>query len=58
MVFLKIADKTSSIEAVAFPKTFKEFELVFQPDNCIAVKGRLSKRNGIPSIVIDKAKSL
>ncbi len=58
MVFLKIADYTGSIEAVAFPKTYKEYETLFQPDACVAIKGRLSNRNGIPSILIEKAKAL
>jgi DNA polymerase-3 subunit alpha len=58
MLFIKIGDYTGSIEAVVFPKTLKEFEAIFTQDNCIAVKGRLSKRNGTPSIVIEKAKAL
>jgi DNA polymerase-3 subunit alpha len=58
MVFLKIADYSGSIEAVAFPRTYKEYEKVFTTDNCVAVKGRLSNRNGTPSILVEKAKSL
>ncbi|MBX4197999.1 DNA polymerase III subunit alpha [Candidatus Parcubacteria bacterium] len=58
MVFLKIADYTGSIEAVAFPKTFKEYEKIFLLENCIAIKGRYSNRNGTPSILIEKAKAL
>ncbi len=58
MVFIRISDYSGSIEAVAFPKTLKEYESIFLTDNCVALKGRLSKRNGIPSIVIEKAKAL
>lgn len=58
MVFLKIGDDTGSIEAVAFPKTFKEYEKILLVDACIAVKGRLSNRNGTPSIIVEKAKAL
>lgn len=58
MLFLKLADDTSAIEAVVFPKTLKQFEQTFMPDACIAIKGRLSHRNGLPSIVVEKAKSL
>ncbi len=58
MVFLKITDDSGSIEAVAFPRTYKEYEAIFTPENCIALKGRLSMRNGIPSIVVEKAKAL
>jgi DNA polymerase-3 subunit alpha len=58
MLFVKIADTTGSIEAVVFPKILKDLEQYFMPDACIAIKGRLSQRNGIPSIVVDKAKTL
>lgn len=58
MLFLKIADYSGSIEAVVFPKVLKEFETVFTQDNCIAIKGRFSSRNGTPSILIEKAKAL
>lgn len=58
MLFVKIADYSGSIEAVVFPKTLKEYEAIFTPDNCVAIKGRLSQRNGIPSIVVEKAKAL
>jgi DNA polymerase-3 subunit alpha len=58
MLFVKIADLTGSIEAVVFPKSMKDLEQHFMPDACIAIKGRLSARNGVPSIVVDKAKTL
>ncbi len=58
MLFVKLSDYSSSIEAVVFPKLYKEFESVFTPDNCIAIKGRYSMRNGTPSIVMEKVKAL
>ncbi len=58
MLFIKIADYTGSMEGVVFPKTLKQYPELFMPDACIAVKGRLSKRNDAPSIVIEKAKAL
>ncbi len=58
MLFIKVADYTGSIEAVIFPKLFKEHEAIFTPDNCVAIKGRLSMRNGTPSIVTEKIKAL
>jgi DNA polymerase-3 subunit alpha len=58
MLFVKITDLTGSIEVVVFPKILKDVEQHFMQDACIAVKGRLSMRNGVPSIVVDKAKSL
>lgn len=58
MVFARLGDETGSIEGVVFPKTLKLFEQVFMPDACIAIKGRLSMRNSVHSIIVEKAKSL
>jgi DNA polymerase III subunit alpha len=58
MLFLKIADTTGSIEAVVFPKTLEQYPGLFEADKCVAVKGRLTERNGEKSIVVEKAKSL
>ncbi|MES2436698.1 MAG: DNA polymerase III subunit alpha [Patescibacteria group bacterium] len=58
MAFLKLSDYSSSIEAVAFPRTLKEFESMLQQDNCIAIKGKFSLRNGTPSILVEKVKVL
>lgn len=58
MFFLKIADLTSSIEAVVFPRTLAEFSKVFVPDQCVALKARVSLRNGEKSLVVEKAKIL
>jgi DNA polymerase-3 subunit alpha len=58
MLFIKIADYSGNIEGVVFPKMLKEFEHLFMPDTCIAIKGRLSARNGTQSIVVEKARAL
>ena len=58
MGFLKIADFSDAIEAIAFPRTFKEYESVMVPGSCIAVKGKISERNGESSFVIERAKAL
>lgn len=58
MAFLKLADLTDSIEAVVFPRTLVEFGSVINVDECIAVKARLSTRNGEKSIIVEKAKKL
>jgi DNA polymerase III subunit alpha len=58
MMFLKITDYTDSIEMVAFPRTYMEFKNLLQPERCIAVKGKMSDRNGTQSIVIDRVKGL
>ena len=56
MIFLKLADLSDSIEAVAFPKIFEEFQDILIPESCIVVKGTFSTRNGGKSILIDKVK--
>ena len=59
MGFLKISDFSDSIEIVAFPRTFKEYEsLLMAPSACIVVKGKISERNGETSFVVERAKAL
>ena len=58
MAFIRLADWEHSIEMVIFPGLFKDKHALFAPQSCIAVKGRLSFRNGQPSIVAEMAKSL
>ncbi|OGC87911.1 hypothetical protein A2419_02640 [Candidatus Adlerbacteria bacterium RIFOXYC1_FULL_48_26] len=58
MAFIKIADYDGSIEAVVFPKSFEEYKAILVPDKCIALKGRLSNRNGELSMVAEALKAL
>ena len=58
MAFLRIADLYDSIEAVAFPKLFKDTANILVQDKCIALTGRVSLRNGEKSIIIEKVKAL
>ncbi len=58
MAFLRLSDYSDSIELVAFPRTFKEAAATLQPGACVAVKGRISDRNGEASFVVEKAKTL
>ncbi|MBI4093682.1 DNA polymerase III subunit alpha [Candidatus Kaiserbacteria bacterium] len=58
MSFLKIADFSDTIEAVVFPRTFKEYEPLIAPGSCVVLKGRISERNGEASFVVDRAKAL
>lgn len=58
MVFIKLSDLTGSIEAVVFPKVFQNHKDIIRPENCIALKGRLSDRNGEKSIVVEKIKTI
>ena len=41
-----LADKTDSIEAVVFPKLYKEHAALIVPGICLLIKGNVSKRCG------------
>jgi DNA polymerase-3 subunit alpha len=56
MAFLKVADLTDKIDAVVFPKLYKELQPVLVADKCITLQGTISLRNGEKSILIEKAK--
>jgi DNA polymerase-3 subunit alpha len=58
MLFLKLADFSGSVECVVFPKILTEFKNILLPESCIAVKGKISVREGKASIVIDRVKTL
>lgn len=58
MAFLKVEDKTGSIEAVAFPKLFKEHSALFEPNQCVLVKAKVANRNGELSLALENAKPL
>jgi DNA polymerase-3 subunit alpha len=58
MAFIKIMDEAGSIEAVVFPKSFAEYKAILKPEACIALKGRLSNRNGELSIVTEALQAL
>jgi len=58
MAFVKIADFDGSIEAVVFPKNFTQHRELLKPESCIALKGRLSNRNGELSLVAEALKAL
>lgn len=58
MAFIKLSDYESSIELVAFPETFKAYSEFFTPEACVCVAGQFSKRNGDPSLLIEKVRYL
>ncbi|MBU6490642.1 DNA polymerase III subunit alpha [Patescibacteria group bacterium] len=58
MAFIKLEDKTGSLEAVVFPKLLKEHAGAIVPDTCLLVKGKTSIRNGELSLVIESIKPL
>lgn len=58
MAFMKLTDLSDTIEIVVFPRTFAEFGPLLNPEECIAIKARLSTRNGEKSLIVEKAKKL
>ena len=58
MAFARIADYNGSIEVVVFPKVFTLYQNLLEPQKCIAVKGRMSGRNGEKSIIVEAIKAL
>ena len=58
MAFIKLADYVGNIEAVVFPKTFAEVKEMLKPDTCIAIKAKLTNRNGELSLVTEALKAL
>jgi len=58
MAFLTVEDMTESIEAVVFPKLFKEHAAILTPGTCLLVKGKVAVRNGEPSLAIEELKPL
>ncbi|MFA6397946.1 MAG: DNA polymerase III subunit alpha [Candidatus Paceibacterota bacterium] len=58
MAFIKIADFSDNIEAVVFPRTFTELSNILVIDKCVAIKGKVSFKNGEKSIIIEGAKEI
>jgi DNA polymerase-3 subunit alpha len=58
MAFIKLMDMSGTIEAVVFPKDYAEHREILKAESCIALKGRLSSRNGELSLVAEKLKAL
>ncbi|MEW5907996.1 MAG: DNA polymerase III subunit alpha [Patescibacteria group bacterium] len=58
MLFVKLSDYDNSIELVIFPKILDSFGHLIREGNCIAVRGRISLRNGDASIVADEIKEM
>ncbi|HEY0908099.1 MAG TPA: DNA polymerase III subunit alpha [Candidatus Paceibacterota bacterium] len=53
MAFIRILDLTGTMEAVVFPKSFARFKNSIVPDKCIALKAKVSERNGEISLMLE-----
>lgn len=58
MLFVQLQDETGSLEAVVFPKTLIQTSTVWEEGQVILVKGKINRKNGAPSIVVDQASRL
>jgi len=58
MAFVKFTDKNDSIEAVIFPKLYKEHVAIAVPGSCLLIKGTISIRNGETTLAIEDLKGL
>ena len=58
MAFLKISDFTGTMEAVVFPKLYKDVKDLCVVDKCVVARGRISKRNDETSLIIEEIKEL
>lgn len=58
MSFVTLRDLSDAVDVVFFPKTRKEYEAMLTPDRVIAVKGKISFRNGERSVLAEKVKAL
>ena len=58
MAFLKITDKSGSMEAVTFPQTYEKYKDILVADTCIAIKGKVSERNGAMSVLAEIIKKV
>ncbi|MDO8590285.1 MAG: DNA polymerase III subunit alpha [bacterium] len=58
MVFMRLADLSGIIEVAIFPSILNEFRSFIQPEACIAIKGKVSKRKGETSFIAEKIKAL
>ncbi len=58
MAFVKISDMTGALEVVFFPRVFVESIDCIVPGTCIAIRGKISFRNGELSLLADKAKKM
>lgn len=58
MIFVKLSDYTDSIEMVVFPRILEQYGAIIREGNCIAVRGKISLRNGEPSIIMEEMKEM
>ena len=58
MVFMRLTDLSGTVEVAIFPRVLTEFRQFIEPEACIAIKGKVSKRKGETSFIAEKIKAL
>lgn len=58
MAFMRVSDYVDSMEVVIFPGKYSELREDLQKDVCVHMEGRISKRNGETSLILETCKKL
>jgi DNA polymerase-3 subunit alpha len=58
MAFIKFEDKTDTLEAVIFPRLYKEVGAQVSAGACVVAKAKVSKRGGELSLAVENLKVL
>ena len=58
MVFAKMEDNLSNIEVLVFPRLLEENKDIWQEEKIIALKGKLTDKEGIPKIIAQSVAEL
>ncbi|MBU1557948.1 DNA polymerase III subunit alpha [Patescibacteria group bacterium] len=58
MAFVKVSDFSDSMEVVVFPKVYDDYKHLLEADKCVALRGKISKRNDETSLLVDALKEL
>jgi DNA polymerase III alpha subunit len=58
MAFIRMSDFTGSIEAVAFPRAYARYKSIIVPERCVALKAKVSERNGEISLLAENFMAL
>ncbi len=58
MAFVKIADFSTTMEVVLFPEIYENTKKIFDGENCIAIEGKISLRNGGVSLLAEKIRKI
>lgn len=58
MLFVRLEDRTGSVEALVFPKVLQANPNLWQEDRVILARGKLSDKDGVPKLLVDEADEL